>query len=444
VVAGVALSFHLFGIGVWQGRLPGLFYTFGALSLVWFLANRLYGRRIALGSLGILLLASGAQQIHPILVGRQVLGEMPAMFFLLSGYALLYLTLRKSYLVLFPAVLFCGLALETKAQVLPFWVFSLMLPLIIALHKRWGKTSLALSLGLLGGWYARFLVRWFHGMVLPPNPVSREPIVNLFQISALVPDISVRIAAALTVFMFALPALCGYLWVVWKFWKEREWRNSDSSLFILKSALFSLGGIWMCWYLLLGMSWTRYLFPTAFIGSIFAAKFIHDLSGGYNPRYLIREASKLILQSRVNRSTVSSLFIIILVSMTVPVTFNTLIYSYTQGSDHSVFQVVDYLNRETPPDALIETYDSELFFLLERRYHYPPDQSTVGLISATYLGGDPFDSYNPLELDPDYLVIGPMSREWGLYDQVINGGKFVMTLDTGRYQIYQHNRDRTQ
>ena len=44
VTASVALSFRLFGVGLWQGRLPGVLFTVGAILLMYDLARRLYNR----------------------------------------------------------------------------------------------------------------------------------------------------------------------------------------------------------------------------------------------------------------------------------------------------------------------------------------------------------------------------------------------------------------
>jgi hypothetical protein len=49
-------------------------------------------------------------------------------------------------------------------------------------------------------------------------------------------------------------------------------------------------------------------------------------------------------------------------------TLRMLYQSYVVDADASVLEVIDFLNAQTPSDSVIETYDSELFFLLKRRY----------------------------------------------------------------------------
>lgn len=81
VVASVAASFSLFAVGVWQARLVGLSYTFGAVLLLYVLTRRLYGRSVSIAALALLILVPLKWSIHPLYIGRQVLGEMPLLFF---------------------------------------------------------------------------------------------------------------------------------------------------------------------------------------------------------------------------------------------------------------------------------------------------------------------------------------------------------------------------
>ena len=99
-----------------------------------------------------------------------------------------------------------------------------------------------------------------------------------------------------------------------------------------------------------------------------------------------------------------------------------------------------FFNTATPADTLIETFDSELFLLLDRPYHHPPAQLSVALIRRAYLGQDAPAEYDPLTADPDYLVVGPFSRWWGLYEPVIEAGAFRLQHTAGLYEVYERVR----
>ena len=135
VVASVAASFRLFGVGVWQARMVGLLYTYGAFLLLYYLADRLYGRKVALATLVLVILFPLKWQIHPLIVGRQVLGEMPMLFFLLAGYSG-FLQMERHRIWPVAAAVCWGIAWMTKAQAAPFLAASFGLSLMLAVRRR--------------------------------------------------------------------------------------------------------------------------------------------------------------------------------------------------------------------------------------------------------------------------------------------------------------------
>ena len=148
VVASVAASFTLFGVGVWQTRLVGLLYTFGAFLLLYLLTRRLYGRSVAIAALALLMLVPLKWSIHPLYIGRQVLGEMPLLCFLLAGFVC-FLRSRQRPLWLVAAIVCWALALMTKAQVAPFLLVSFAGAMVLlGLRRAQGRQSIA-ALALL-------------------------------------------------------------------------------------------------------------------------------------------------------------------------------------------------------------------------------------------------------------------------------------------------------
>ena len=437
VIAPIALSFRLLGVGVWQGRLVGVFFTLGALALIFYLACRLYDRSVAIWTLAVLLLMS---PLHPVVAGRQALGEMPALFYLLAGYASFLLALRKSPWFLPAAVGLWAIALNTKAQVLPFWMVSLLFPLsAMLLRRRWSVARL-LFIGLLSSLIASRLLLWLQQVLLQGRTVPVSPIHGLYDVTALVPVLSLRLHALVVSLVVGLPAALGLCYAAFKFIWDRDKASLGVDLDVVRLALLALVGSWFAWYVLLSVGWPRYLFPATFIGSIFAAAMLRDLTdrfslsstithGGYARRYL-----------RSIRQNASALLATVLIGLTFGVTMKALHRAYAVGADASVLKVAEFLNTHTVPHALIETYDSELFFLLDRRYHYPPDQIHVELIRRTKLRQDVPIDYDPLAADPDYLVVGPYSKVWQLYDPVLATGAFRLLRAYSRYDVYKRVR----
>jgi hypothetical protein len=95
------------------------------------------------------------------------------------------------------------------------------------------------------------------------------------------------------------------------------------------------------------------------------------------------------------------------------------------------------LNQHMPPESLVESYDSEIFFFLHQPYHYPPDMVHGELLRRYLLDPTHPVDYDPLAAAPDYLVVGPVSAKWRLYDDAIASGAFTPILQQGSYTIYE-------
>jgi hypothetical protein len=173
------------------------------------------------------------------------------------------------------------------------------------------------------------------------------------------------------------------------------------------------------------------------IGSVYVAILLRDLTDDFDALGTIRRAANF--SRRGNVSSWRALVAIILIAIAVPFTLLMLAYFYFVNPDSSAQRVAAFINSATPPNALIESYDAELFFFLNRPYHYPPDQAHVDLIRRTLDPSVQVD-YDPLAADPDYLVVGPFSAGWHVYDAVRRPDLFRPILAEGHYQIYERVR----
>src|SRR5437870_910923 len=187
VTASVALSFRLFGIGIWQGRLVGVLFMAAALFLMYYLASRLYNRQVAVGTLFVLLFMSMHPDLHPLINGRQVLAELPMFFYLLGGYTCFLFVLHGSLWFMPVAVTFWGVALITKAQVLPFWTISLLVPLVITLYERKWNIAALLTTALLGSFILCRLLTVMQQILLRNHTLPRTQVHGMYDITALVP-----------------------------------------------------------------------------------------------------------------------------------------------------------------------------------------------------------------------------------------------------------------
>jgi hypothetical protein len=437
VTAPIALAFRLVGVGLWQGRLFGVLCAAGAVALVYYLALRLYSRAVAIGTLVVLLLMAMHPQLHPLIMGRQALAEMPMLCYLLAGYACLLPALRRPLRFLPLATICWGVALITKAQALPFWAISLAVPLAAMLVLRRWRAAGVLALGLAGGLAVARALPWLWSLLLHDQTLPGTPVNGLYEVTALVPNLSNRIFALGNALAFGLPAALGLVYAAWRTPRARDAWPIYLDREIARLALLMLAGSWYAWFIVLSVGVPRYLFPATFVASIFAAALLGDLTEQFSLIATLRRATGLF---RHGQRGAGAWVAILLVAISVPITIQTLGRFYIANSDITAFQVADFLNNQTPEDALVETYESELHFLLNRPYHYPPDQLHVELNRRSLLGQDIAITYNPLAANPDYLVVGTFSAGNRLYEPFITAGAFRVIQTYGVYTIYERVR----
>ena len=97
-------------------------------------------------------------------------------------------------------------------------------------------------------------------------------------------------------------------------------------------------------------------------------------------------------------------------------------------------EVARYLNTQTDPNAVVESYEMELFPLLDRPLHYPQVAAMEQLVRRNARGEDILIDYDPLQANPAYLVTGPVNSIWGLYEEAIRNHEFELMRTFGRYK----------
>jgi len=147
LILPVAAMYMLFGVNILSGRLVSIVYLAGFLIMFYLLAKKLFGEDVALLSFVSIFLTRFI--LIPLKWGRFVMGEVPAIFFLLLG---LFLhsgaeeSSRKYMYVL--AGLAYGLSILTKEYVILFLFPALLLDLILS-KRRMNDTFLMLFAAMI-------------------------------------------------------------------------------------------------------------------------------------------------------------------------------------------------------------------------------------------------------------------------------------------------------
>lgn len=436
----VALAFRLLGVGLWQARLVGVLFTFADAALLFFLASQVYGRRTAWATLAVAFLMSMHPYTNPIVNGRQVLAEPEMLFFLLGGYAAFLLALRLSLWWMPLACFFWGTSLIAKAQTMPFWALSLIVPAAVLLLKhRW--QIVAWLLAAIAGSYVGYLIDLrLLALILTNHVMPRESLVGLYDVLAFVPILADRLRALSTTLWFEVPLLLGLSYAVWR--ALRDWRELDRGDVVdaVRMGLLTVSISWLAWFVLLGNGGIpRYLYPPTFVGSPFVALLLRDLTDGFDIRGTLARAAHGLGRYQLDGPSLRALVAVLLVALALPVTLFSLFWFYVMRVDTSAQQTAQFLDVRMGSNQLVETYDTELFFFLNRPYHYPTDQTHVELIHRMLDPKYPVH-YEPLSANPDYLVVGPMSLGWHVYDDVLAAGSFRSIQRIGEYRIYERVR----
>jgi hypothetical protein len=108
------------------------------------------------------------------------------------------------------------------------------------------------------------------------------------------------------------------------------------------------------------------------------------------------------------------------------------------NKDGSIGLVSSYVLNDLPPSVLIETFESELLFTAPHRYHFPTDLVSMQLVRRADIDPETIVDYDPMEVDPDYLIVGGYNASWGLYDNILDGNSFELEVEFPRYKIYRN------
>ncbi|MEA3406784.1 MAG: glycosyltransferase family 39 protein [Chloroflexota bacterium] len=476
-LAPIALSFRLLGIGVRQARLPGVLFTVGALTALWLLARRLYDRSMATVTVTVTLLLSTVPHLHPIVMGRQAMGDMPALFFLLIGLLFLQRAWHRPSWFLPLAVVFWSLAMQTKRHIFPFLAAALLLPMALMLWKRRFREAWILGSGLLGTIATTLAFAWIWpwclgGTVPSYGPVriafgaigalvrvcaiglghgvpssgsagnvvasmaSSESLSNVFQ-----PNLHARAEALLSTLLAGIPTVLGLGYAGRQLARDVQRVKVSEAPFLGQLVLWTLTAAWFAWYLLLSIGWARYLLPIAFLGSVFIAALLHHLTDGFSAppwrQWAVARRKRFFSLSKMG--TLVSL--VILPAALLLTVYYVYIGWMSAGDDTPLLETVRFLNTHTASDALIEVDDRELLFLLKRAHHHPGEEVHKQLYRRVFLKEDVTIDYDPLAEDPDYLVVGLQLRLWGLYDSVLETEAFRLVYENEPYRVYERVRE---
>lgn len=440
VMLPIAGAFQVAGIGLLQARLVMVLYLAAALVLMLLLARWLLGMRAA-WVVAALLLTSPA--IDMVDYGRQVLGEVPGLAFMAAGFLLWFVRWRKArWWELMLVGVLLGLSVVTKYQYLLVLGATLLLAWGMNLLRFKRSQRLFLIPGIVtaaifGMWQLFTLVYLGPATIGENLAALREFTAGaaaVFSQELMLRSLNELFSAKSFLWML-FPAL-GYS--AWWLLRPHPPTQSDAAAEDRRhqlAILYALVIINLLWYVAASVSWLRYAFVGLAFATFFVALTFADLTANFSLSRLW-EASKV--KGQRGRSYVGLALLLLLAAIIVAPGARLTVRIATAPPDDSA-QMAQVMNATVPRDALVETWEPQMGFLTDHRYHYPPQLLLNRTVRQKWLGETGVANlYDFAGLNPEYVLVGEFSRWVGVYPvERLQAAGYELVESLGQYELYQ-------
>jgi 4-amino-4-deoxy-L-arabinose transferase-like glycosyltransferase len=424
VLLPAAASQAMFGPSLTAGRAVGACYLVLATAAVYLVASKLFGRQAALVGVAVLLAMPALDWLG---TGRQLLGEAPAIFFLIAGAGIAFRGQCLKHAAVAGAVL--GLAMVTKGQ------YLLVLPpsiVVVALfdrrdarlrRPRWYAVLLAVAFAVYLAWLGALLTLIGDGGIAENYRLLRQSSGG----ALLVFDIDrMRAAATLllgprSLFLVLPAAIFGLIAML---------RTREPGRRLVIFSLWAFQALWLGWFATASIAWPRYAFAGLAVNAIFAGAMLSMLS------IEIRAPQRSETAWQVGTAAIALAALLLLLA----------------GGYREIRPVVTADEREpqhfatsmdsmVPEGAVVDGWEPEISFLSDRQMQYPPLGSLDRVVRATWLDGEEDVDLSD-SLGADYLVIGHFGRWVGVYETALESSSYRLLVNTENYQLYERLDDR--
>jgi len=425
VLLPIAAVFSVAGVGLVQARLVMVAYLLLALIGVALATRRLHGGRVALLAVGLLLVTPS---VNLLWVGRQVLGEVPALAFLMFGFSfwtravddparrqravmwagvafgLMALTKNQFALILAPTLVFVFVADRLYYRSLHFAHVVVPLTCVVA---GTALGQLAPLLPLLG-------TEQF-GQTLTLARQASSGAIFVFTPARMLSGLRFVMSADNLAY-WALPGLL-YGVVLARHRGAHGLRHAFLAIFAL---------IGLFWYVFGSIGWPRYAFPALAVAAILAARLLVDLMAS-------AEHTGADAATRWRGLSIGCLVAVWLTSGVVAQARDI-----AGAADTSAQELAGYLDASVPRTVVIETWEPELGFLSDHAFHYPASGWLDRAVRAQWLARDGLPDYDPrVGSSPSYLVVGKFGKYTGIYRPFLERERPDLLVSIGDYDLYR-------
>lgn len=419
VLLPMALAMRLFGPTIAVGRGVVALSLLAAVACFFLAARQVGGTKVALLATA---LAVSAPALSLLTLGRQAMGEVPALLFLSAG---LWLWFRRwqdpSTASLATVGLLFGLAAISKQHV--FVSILAGLGLAAAANALWYRLrphrQFLLPLAVCAAANASWSAVLLYGIA------SGEQRAEILEAGAAVggastfllqPSIGVRRSLAELLrpgayFGLLFPSLAFALW------RAREQTAAEQRWSVV--AAFAVGNL--LWYALLTVGWIRYAFVGLGMAALLVARMLAEWPARGPWAWLRAPLLALALAG-------------------VTLSLGRLAVAIAGAPPSEALAMAEYLRQRVPTDAIVETWEPEAAFVSDHRFHYPPARLIGAAITHVEFGAPPvWHAYDALAAEPapPYVLLGEFSVYVHAYRLDLLRTRYRRLAEIGAYQIYE-------
>lgn len=430
-IGAVALSFTLFGVNVMAARAPAVCFGLAALLALYGLVGRLHGPRTAALTCLWVLAAPPLDGVSLVLLGRQALAEVPALALWLCG---LYVHQRAASrrspeggpvtAALLAGVLW-GLAILSRQQ----WALTLGPALLVwvVLSVDWPSSDwprrvrraslpVLVTVGTVVAWKAVEYVD-------SPPALRAENLAMAFEATRtnLLTGLWGRRLTGTAWLMVAIMAGAAVLAAVWLYVRRRSVSADQRRfhLFVVTAACAHA-----VWFALFSVGWPRYAFPGVFFALVSMAVIGADVCGlvasrRTAPRFAAWLAACAVLGAAAVAQAPG------------PATMRP----------DAASEMAAAVTSRVPPDAVIESWESEIGALIgPERVHAPHQRYLFEAIRMRSHEGRPIAlRYDLLQRDPAFLIRGPFAALAHVYDEARLAECFRAVVTVEPYTLFERS-----
>lgn len=434
VMLPIAAVFQFFGIGLMQARLVIVAYLLVTIAVLYRLALTFGDRRFAWIATALVVTSQGVSLVY---YGRQVLGEVPGLFFLISGLVIWFAAAeRAGYGRLSLIGLLFGLAVVTKNQYLLLMVPTIGIAWIANLvYYRLLPQRFFIVPGIVMGlcyaiWQAYIVIYLgpataMENLTLLRNATAGAALVfspelmkqSFGQLFGLNLYLGWLLPALLYAFFLALP---------------RERKAQLWGILVIFAAFNLL------WYVVASVGWLRYAFAGLVFGGLFVARLFVDLMGGAERRLpRLGEIWQTPIAGQIGPALQATMGCILAAMIALPLAQSA--WDTLRPGVNTPLAMARFMDENVPSAAIVETWEPEMGFLTDHKYHYPPSGLLNTAVGYIWLDGPPpAAAYDFVQTDkPEYVLVGEFARWVELYPTATLADEYKLVTEIGAYALYE-------